>query len=171
MIDRDYIFELISEMAESDGLSPRDFIENLYAERSSGALPELDEALRSELEEARLQRTKNRYDSFESGVIEKDIAEFRRLFPDVVVESIPESVWDEAAKGVGLAAAYALNSAGRSKLDEKAAQTNAFNNARSAHAAFENDGEEHLSEKQVAAMKPSEVKRNYKSILKSMKKW
>lgn len=159
MIDRDYIFELISEMAESDGLSPRDFIENLYAERNSNAIFE---------EEV---NKNNRYNSFENGAIEKDVAEFRRLFPDVKTESIPEAVWNDAANGAGLTAAYALYSVGKANLEDRASNVNAFNGGRSAASSAENDGEEHLTEKQVSAMKSADIKRNYKSILKSMKKW
>ncbi|MDD2268311.1 MAG: hypothetical protein PHY15_02025 [Eubacteriales bacterium] len=159
MIDRDYIFELISEMAESDGLSPRDFIENLYAERNSNAIFE---------EEV---NKNNRYNSFENGAIEKDVAEFRRLFPDVKTESIPEEVWNDAANGAGLTAAYALYSVGKANLEDRASNVNAFNGGRSAASSAENDGEEHLTEKQVSAMKSADIKRNYKSILKSMKKW
>lgn len=158
MIDRDYIFELISEMAESDGLSPRDFIENLYAERNSNAI----------FEEV---NKNNRYNSFENGAIEKDVAEFRRLFPDVKTDSIPESVWNDAASGSGLTAAYALYNVGKAKLEDRASNVNTFNGGRSAASSAENDGEEHLTEKQVSAMKSADIKRNYKSILKSMKKW
>lgn len=170
MIDRDYILSLISEMANQDGLTVRDFVEELYANRSFGNI-ELDDNIRLELEQAREQKKTNRYDNFEKAVIEKDIAEFRRFFPDVNPEQIPQSVWEKAVESGSLAGAYALHKLETENLTQHAERINITNNAKSAAVPIEGDAAVLFTEKQVSSMKPNEIKKHYKNIVKSMKKW
>lgn len=171
MIDRDYIISMIADMADNDGLSPRDFVEGLYAQRSFESYDEIDEAARLEIDEARQQRTQSRYDEFEKEAIENDIRGFKQLFPEIDPETIPQSVWDSAIKGSGLAAAYAIYNLKKDRLSEYAEQVNSGNGAKSAVVSTQGDEEAAFTEKQVSVMKPTEIKKNYKSIIKSMKNW
>jgi len=171
LIDKDYIFSLITEMAEQDGLTPRDFIENLYAEKTYSDYGELPDEAKTELSEARKQKTGNRYTCLEQDTINTDISEFARLFPDVSTDSIPKAVWDAVADGNTLTAAYAIYTIENGRTNDRASAVNELNNTKSAFIPIEGNGEETLSEKQVENMKPAEIKKNYKKILKSLKNW
>ena len=170
MIDREYVLSLIAEMAEQDGLTIRDFVEELYAKRSFDT-DIGDDNFRNELEQARAQKRVNRYEGFEKAVIERDIAEFRRFFPDVSPDSIPQSVWEKAIESGSLAGAYALYKLEADSLSQRAELINSGNNAKSAADPTEGDGVILFTKNQVESMKPSEIKKHYKSIVKSMKKW
>lgn len=170
MIDREFILSLIDDMAKQDGLSVRDFVETLYAQRNFEDM-DVDDNIKLELEQAREQKKSNRYESFEKAAIEKDIAAFRQFFPDANPDSIPQSVWEKAIESGSLAGAYALHKLETDGISHRAEVVNSGNNAKSAAVPTEGDGAVLFTEKQVASMKPTEVRKHYKNIIKSMKKW
>ena len=101
---------------------------------------------------------------------ETELEEFRDLWPDVPLSTLPDAVLEDVRRGVPLAAAYALMERRRQKLEKIAAATNAANQARSSGSA-EGDSSGFLSRAEVRAMSPEQVRKHYRQILLSMPKW
>ena len=98
------------------------------------------------------------------------IEEFRQIFPETDVASLPDEVTQSISKGNSLAAAYALY------LQKQLARQSKtqFVNQRNAYASSGKIGgssEEYFTPDEVRAMSQSEVRANYKKIRDSMKKW
>lgn len=99
-----------------------------------------------------------------------ELSEFMRLYPDVQISEISESVWEMARGGMPLAAAYAYEEVIRRKREREIAE--ADKRARDASAgSLSGGGEEFYSPDEVRRMSPDEVRANYKKITESMKKW
>ena len=99
-----------------------------------------------------------------------EFSEFMRLYPDVQIAEISDSVWEMARGGVPLAAAYAYEEVIRRKREREIAE--ADKRAREASAgSLSGGGEEFYSPDEVRRMSPEEVRANYKKITESMKKW
>ena len=100
-----------------------------------------------------------------------EYSEFSELFPDVALDSVSESVWENVKRGVPLAAAYALYDR-KQYISERDAQTaNEKNRANSAGAVGGTSGEEYYSPAEVRAMSREQIRANYDKITASMKKW
>ena len=99
-----------------------------------------------------------------------ECAEFQELYPSTPVSSLPDSVWEDIRRGIPMAAAYALAERRRAITEEKAdAQNRAL--SRLSAGAVEGTIPEYFSPSEVRAMTPSEVRANYKKIMRSMEKW
>lgn len=103
--------------------------------------------------------------------VTKDVDEFRKLFPDVTPEDIPEEVWEKVAAGQTLAAAYAIYVCGAKAGGKKAVLVNEENTRRSAPAGKEADSEQTFTPEQVESMSDESVKKNFKNIIRSLKNW
>lgn len=102
--------------------------------------------------------------------VEKECAEFRTLYPDTPLSSLPASVWEDVRNGIPVSAAYALTERRRALIEEIAAKSNRQNDERSA-GALVNPENDFYSPAEVRAMSQSEVRANYDKILRSMPKW
>ena len=105
-----------------------------------------------------------------SARLEQDCGEFLRLYPEVPLSEVPEEIWDEARRGVPLAAAYARAERRRTRTEELARQANARNRTCSAGPAGQT-APSYFSPDEVRAMSAAEVRQNYRTILQSMRKW
>ena len=119
------------------------------------------ETLRAELE------AKKR----ESERIFTELAEFASTFPKRSIDSITNEVWESMRSGVPLAAAYALYEKKRDASEGYAREVNRRNADRSSGAISSGADTGYFSPSEVKKMTPSEVKKNYRLIIESMKKW
>ncbi len=103
--------------------------------------------------------------------IAAQLGEFGELFPDVSMESVPESVWESVRAGSSLASAYAIY-ARRTYINEmRAGGINKRNAELSAGLAGKGTASEYYTPDEVRAMSQREVRANYSKIIESMKKW
>lgn len=135
-----------------------------------GAVPgdpaELSE-LREELTRLREELSRKEEASFRLG---RECAEFRELYPEVPLTSVPDDVWDAVRDGVPLPAAFALAERKRLLLDRTATESNRRNRSRSSgEVGQETPG--YFSFEEVRRMTRDEVRENYSNILLSMQKW
>ena len=95
---------------------------------------------------------------------------FKELFPDTDKETIPDSVKNEAQeKGIPLVAAYAIYERRRQIAASVADARNKTNAGRSSGPLGKADNfGEALSIEQIRAMSPTEVRRHYKQIMKTL---
>lgn len=107
----------------------------------------------------------------EQEAVTKEVDRFRKLFPDVKPEDIPEEVWEKVAAGTPLTAAYAIYLCGAESKDRKAMQINTENERRSAPAGKDADAEQTFTPEQVESMSEESVKKNFKNIIRSLKNW
>ena len=105
--------------------------------------------------------------------IKKEVAELREYFPAIKVEDIPDEVWDRVAEGDSLAAAYALFFIKRIRDNSKRISDVNAENKRKAPPKVKNssDGELFFTPDTVRAMSADEIRKNYNTIISSMKKW
>ena len=101
---------------------------------------------------------------------EADYAEFRSLYPDLSLSSLPDSVWEDVSRGVPLTAAVALSERRRELTQKQAEEANRKNGSRDC-GAIGSSISGFLSAHEVRAMTPAEVRENYKKIMLSMPKW
>lgn len=100
-----------------------------------------------------------------------ELSAFRDLFPEVELNVIPESVWDEVRKGSSLTASYALYEKRMEAERARIALINASNASKSPGVAGRNTANEYFSPDEVRKMSRTEVHANYSKIKESMKKW
>ena len=105
------------------------------------------------------------------GEAAKEIKKFRETFPDVKAEDIPDSVWEEVAGGVSLTHAYALYEAKKNRDEFEIRAINEKNASRGAFVSDDGATEEGFTKEQVEKMSGKDVKKNYKNIVKAMRKW
>lgn len=170
-MERDYVYSLICELAEQAGLDARDFVDQLYAERSLNYGDNLPDEVVTELLESRKQKREEKDRQSEQERFGEDIKSFRELFPDVSADSIPAEVWEEVGKGSSLTAAYAVYQRRNDILGAHAENVNNLLDKSTPVGVTEGDGESFISSGEVENMSPSEIKKNYKRILSSLKKW
>ena len=131
------------------------------AEQDIDALCAEIEALRAELEARKAENER----------IFAQIREFATVFPKRAVSSITDEVWDRVRDGVPLAAAYALYEKQREASENYAREVNERNASRSAGAISSSPESGYYSPSEVKSMTPGEVRKNYRLIIESMKKW
>lgn len=96
--------------------------------------------------------------------------EFSALYPQVAIQSLPDSVWADVGRGIPISAAYALAERKRFCAEALAAKSNQSNKERSS-GALSGTESDYFSPSEVRSMSPSEVRSNYKKIMYSMQKW
>ena len=103
--------------------------------------------------------------------IAAQLGEFGELFPDVAMESVPESVWERVRAGSTLASAYAIY-ARRAYMNEmRVGGINKRNAQLSPGLAGKGTASEYYTPDEVRSMSQGEVRANYSKIIESMKKW
>lgn len=103
--------------------------------------------------------------------LEGELKILMSLFPELTAEDIPDEVFENCDNGKGLAAQYALYYV---KAEREKAETEKTNekNKRSAPPEIKSADEEvFFTPDMVKSMSDSEIRRNYKEIMKSMEKW
>lgn len=103
--------------------------------------------------------------------ISAQLEEFSSFFPDVGVNTVPDSVWDSVRSGNSLAAAYALYARKIQMRDEQIKAINSKNASLSTGKAGRGTASEYLTPDEVRAMSRGEVRANYSKIIEFMKKW
>lgn len=103
--------------------------------------------------------------------IAAQIGEFTDLFPEVSMESVPESVWESVRRGSSLAASYALYARKAYMSGQRASDVNQRNARNSPGVAGKGTASEYYTPDEVRAMSQKEVRANYSKIIESMKKW
>ena len=174
---KEQIYNAICDVAEDAGVSPEELVAALEEqnsalfEQSLGGMPteaaEYVKAARGEKSAARAERRRVEKDS----VLSEDVKQFRRLFPDVAAEDIPENVWADMEKGIPLVYAYAFYTLTDGKTNTYADGVNARNTEASPPPVGESADEGELSMEEVEAMSPKAVKRNFARVLRSIGKW
>jgi len=125
------------------------------------------EQLRAELRE--LKQALGARDAFLTRLGE-ECEEFASLFPETPLSSLPDDVWKDVNRGIPLAAAYALTERRRVLREALAKESNHANKQRSV-GAVTGEEEGFFSPSEVREMSQDEVRTNYATILKSMKRW
>ena len=170
-MERDYVYSLICELAEQAGLDARDYVDQLYAENGLNYSDSLPSEIVDELLELRKTRREEKSKTKENERLDEDIKEFRELFPEVNAQSIPDEVWEKVGNGMSLTAAYAIYQRRMDILGKRAEDINESLEKTTPIGLPEGDGDGYLSSGEVENMSPSEIKKNYKKILLSLKKW
>ena len=105
-------------------------------------------------------------------LMEEDIELFRKLFPEVKGEEIPQEVWARVEKGESLAASYALFAVKQYREEERVKLVNEENGKKAPPPVEGSGGEgDYFSPEAVKNMSRSEIRKNYDKILSSMEKW
>ena len=99
-----------------------------------------------------------------------EISEFSELYPDRVLTSLPNEVWEGVRAGLPLAASVAYCEAKQRRREAIAAEVNRRNSAASS-GSVDGADVEFYSPDEVRAMNAAQVRQNYSKILDSMKKW
>ena len=175
-INNEAVLDRIYDLADANGMRIDRFLELVEEEFGTQQINTdgLPEEVITELENARLTAREHKRQlrtQRDNEEMAKDIARFREIFPDVAAEAIPDSVWEEVASGIPLAHAYALYEASDKRLNARAEGINARNGNISAMSVHSGATEPSFTKEQVEKMSGSDVRNNYKSILKAMKSW
>ena len=123
--------------------------------------------LREELTRLREELARKESVSFRLG---RECAEFRELYPETPLSSVPDEVWNAVRDGVPLPAAFALAERRRERLEQAAKDSNRRNLARSS-GELGQEAPGYFSPEDVRRMSRDEVRENYSNILLSMQKW
>ena len=100
-----------------------------------------------------------------------ELEEFGRLYPEIGIDSIDESVWERVRDGLPLSAAYALCEREKELQRNFADQINTRNSQSSAGSAGTPPRLDYFSPDEVKAMSGAEVRQNYANIRRSMNYW
>jgi predicted nuclease with RNAse H fold len=96
--------------------------------------------------------------------------EFRVLYPNTNMQDLPDIIWEDVARGIPIAAAYALLERRRFTAEQKVLEYNCAN-ARRSSGSLEPTTPDYYSPAEVRAMSQSEVRTNFDKIMRSMQKW
>ncbi len=99
-----------------------------------------------------------------------DLAEFNTLYPEMDMNTLPDSVWEDIKRGIPMAAAVALAERRRTREEETARESNLQNKRRSP-SGIAGSSEEYFSPAEVRAMSQTEVRENYQKIMRSIRSW
>ena len=103
--------------------------------------------------------------------LEHELELLMSLFPELSADDIPDAVFESCDNGKGLAAQYALYYLKDQKEKEEMQKTNEKNN-KSAPPEINDSGDEvFFTPEMVKTMSDKDIRRHYRSIMKSMEKW
>ena len=98
-----------------------------------------------------------------------EMREFKDLYPDVDTKNIPQSVFDEVAKGVDLSSAYAKYERKAAIAKAKAEKANAVNAKTSAPKITDDKKtEKYFTMDEIAKMSQTEIRDNYDAVIRSL---
>ncbi len=170
-------YNILCDIAEDVGVTPDELISALQSQnderfaKSVAAMPkETAQYVTSARADKQLARENRRKVESEKA-LDGDIKLFRKLFPEVKAESIPQSVWADTERGIPLAYAYALYVMTAQNDSNYAAEVNGKNSDGAMPPVEGVDGGGEYSMAEVEGMSPSSVKKNFPAILRSLAKW
>lgn len=146
---------------KTDGVSP-DVEEELESESEPDTAENIEilraeiAALEAELESKKLERER----------LLEEIIEFSER-----LGNIPKEVWEKVRSGMSLEAAYALYEKMRELEENRKKEINERNAYRSSGTMKNSADSGYFTYSEVKDMTPAEVKKNFKMIKESMKKW
>lgn len=170
------IYDAICDLADDENATPEEYVLGLIKKSNDSVLEGTDglpEEIRNRLtgaENARREAREIKRRDRDEQAMKGDIEQFRKYFPDVSADMIPEEVWKEAANGIPLAYSYALYIKSKADSEDRAAEINRYNEER-ALPVGNDESETPYSKEDVEGMTPSAVRKNYKKILNSIKSW
>ena len=175
-INNEQVLDVIYDLASANGMRIDQFLETLQDAYGDPTFDteNLPEDVVAELEQAKTLRKESRdAKKKEQDALKRkeDIAAFRKQFPEVKAEEIPDTVWEEVAGGMDLLHAYAYYLLTKDADGGHATAVNEENSKRSAAATGDGSTEPSFTREQVEKMSRGDVKKNYKNILRSMSKW
>ena len=100
----------------------------------------------------------------------EEFIEFSRLYPEISVWEVPDSVWESVEQGIPLSAAYAVEERKKMQMAKRAEQSNLRNRQRTPGELRPGENDM-FSPTEVRAMSREEVRANYSKIMRSMQKW
>ena len=106
----------------------------------------------------------------EKQLIEAENAEFNSCFPNVAREQIPDEVYSSVGGRCSLAAAYALFVKKNELVSQNAQAAKAQNELRAAGKISGSTERFGYTLEEISVMTPSEIKKNYNSIIKFLSK-
>ncbi len=102
---------------------------------------------------------------------DREYDEFRSLFPDMSLTSLPDRVVEDVRAGMPLCAACALYERRRAAELAEAERANAENRERSFTLRSDGGNDSYFTPDEVKEMSSAEVRSNYKRIIESMNHW
>lgn len=170
-------YNILCDIAEDAGVSIEELLTALQSqsnERFSNSMADMPEQAAQYVKNAREERIRAREiqrKAESEKALDGDIKLFRKLFPDIKAENIPDSVWADTEKGIPLPYAYALFIITEYNMGSYANEVNGKNleGAMPGVEGTESGGEYSMSE--VESMSPAAVKKNFPAILRSISKW
>ena len=175
-INNEQILDTIYDLADGLGLRIDQFIERIEEEFgeqpiNTDGLPEdvvneLNLAKENKKAQKKLDRQKKNDEE-----MAQEIKKFRKTFPDVSADDIPESVWEDVQNGATLSHAYGFYIATKDALNRYASDVNERNDKAGAFASSDGSTEPVFTKEQVEKMSNKDIKSNYKGILNAMKNW
>ena len=170
----------LEEAARDAGQSVDDYISSLRSQSRQNQLRTLmeqgyTEQDASELLDGRQAKAKlaalERVQAAEAKRRE-EFAEFRAMFPDVDLATVPNEVWEGVRQGRALLDSYLRWHTGNEQMRARAGAANERNAAAASPAPVGNPvNPKHYTREEVAKMSPAEVRKNYDTIMKSMPLW
>lgn len=173
---KELLYDIIEDIAADADMDVDSFVRSLEKQRNdffyqkNASLPkDAADYVNAAREEKKALRSERRTQA-KKDKLSQEIKLFRRIFPNVKSEAIPDSVWKDMESGIPLPYAYALfltadkgNRSYADSVNEK--------NSEGALPPVNGDGESELTMEQVEAMSPEAVKKSFPQILRSLGKW
>lgn len=176
LTDREILNE-IHELAADEGMDIESYIARLHSDcdsRYHDRYDGLPQNILDELSEARSSRIQQKRDELQQkrdATLKNDIKELLEHFPDITPDDIPHEVWQAVVGGTALKYAYALYLCDRSRDRQYADAVNIDAASRAASPAGKGECDDTFTPEMVEGMNRNDIKRNFKGILASIKKW
>ena len=174
---KEQIYNTVCDLAEDIGVSAEELVSALVQqnkakfEESLSAMPaDTAEYVKTARDEKAAAREGRRQAEAE-GRLSEEIQKFRKAFPDVAADDIPQSVWEDMSNGIPLTYAYAMFLQTNGKDSDYATAVNDRNSEGATPPVSEGADEGELSIEAVESMSPAAVKSNFPRILRSIGKW
>ena len=174
--DRDIANE-IYDLAAAEGMEIGDYIASLHSacdQRYDSRYDGLPQDVLDELSKAKELRIKQKRDELRQNrdaSLKNDIKELLEHFPDISADDIPPEVWQAVIGGTALKYAYALYVCDLEKQKDHAEAVNAEAASRAAAPASKGESDEAYTPEAVESMDNGDIKRNFKDIIASVKRW
>ncbi len=174
---KEQIYNIFCDIAEDMDVKPEELIIALKCQndaRFDNSLAEMPEETAKYVKNARddkIRTRESRRKAESEKLLDEDIKVFRRVFPNVKAEDIPENVWADAEKGIPLPYAYAFHVMSEESYNYYADMVNGKNSEGAIPPVEGTDGSGEFSADEVEGMSTAAVKKNFPAILRSITKW
>lgn len=171
------IIDEIYDLAAAEGMEIDDYIASLHTqcdERYNARYDGLPRDVLDELCKAKDLRIKQKRDELRyrrEMSLKNDIKELLEHFPDISADDVPPEVWQEVIGGTALKYAYALYVCDLGREKDHADSVNADAASRAASPAAKGECDEAFTPEAVEEMDRNDIKRNFKNIIASVKRW